>query len=33
VAHLRDELTFASMDAMVDQIGRDAAEARRIVGA
>jgi riboflavin kinase/FMN adenylyltransferase len=32
VARLRDELTFPSMDAMVEQIGRDAAEARRIVG-
>jgi riboflavin kinase/FMN adenylyltransferase len=32
VARLRDELTFPSMDAMVQQIGRDAAEARRIVG-
>jgi riboflavin kinase/FMN adenylyltransferase len=32
VAHLRDELTFPSMDAMVEQMGRDAAEARRIVG-
>jgi riboflavin kinase/FMN adenylyltransferase len=33
IAHLRDELTFPSMDDMVQQIGRDAAEARRIVGA
>jgi len=33
VAHLRDELTFPSMDAMVEQIGRDASEARRIIGA
>ena len=33
IARLRDELTFPSMDAMVQQIGRDAAEARRIVGA
>jgi riboflavin kinase/FMN adenylyltransferase len=33
IARLRDELTFASMDAMVQQMGRDAAEARRILGA
>jgi riboflavin kinase/FMN adenylyltransferase len=33
IAHLRDELTFASMDAMVQRMGHDAAEARRIVGA
>jgi riboflavin kinase/FMN adenylyltransferase len=33
VAHLRDELTFPSMDAMVEQIVRDASEARRIIGA
>jgi riboflavin kinase / FMN adenylyltransferase len=32
VAHLRDELTFPSMDAMVEQMVRDAAEARRIIG-
>jgi riboflavin kinase/FMN adenylyltransferase len=31
IARLRDELTFPSMDAMVQQIGRDAAEARRIL--
>jgi riboflavin kinase / FMN adenylyltransferase len=33
IARLRDELTFPSMDAMVQQMGRDAAEARRILGA
>jgi riboflavin kinase/FMN adenylyltransferase len=33
VAHLRDELTFASMDAMVRQMGCDAADARRVLGA
>ena len=33
VAHLRDELTFPSMDDMVQQMVRDAAEARRIIGA
>ncbi len=33
VARLRDELTFASLDAMVQQIGRDAADARRVLGA
>ncbi len=33
MAHLRDELTFPSMDAMVEQMGRDAAEARRMMGA
>jgi riboflavin kinase/FMN adenylyltransferase len=33
VARLRDEQTFASMQAMVEQIGRDAAEARRLLGA
>jgi len=32
VAHLRDELTFPSMDAMVQQMGRDAADARRMLG-
>ncbi|HTY49140.1 MAG TPA: bifunctional riboflavin kinase/FAD synthetase [Steroidobacteraceae bacterium] len=31
VAHLREELHFASVDAMVAQIHRDAAEARRIL--
>jgi riboflavin kinase / FMN adenylyltransferase len=33
VARLRDELTFESMDAMVVQMHRDAAEARSILGA
>jgi riboflavin kinase/FMN adenylyltransferase len=33
IAHLRDELTFPSMDDMVQQMVRDAAEARRIIGA
>jgi riboflavin kinase/FMN adenylyltransferase len=33
IARLRDELTFPSMDAMVQQMNRDAAEARRILGA
>lgn len=33
VAHLRDEMTFASMDAMVHQMGCDAADARRMLGA
>jgi len=33
VARLRDEQTFESMDAMVVQMHRDAAEARRILGA
>jgi riboflavin kinase / FMN adenylyltransferase len=33
VALLRDEQTFASMDAMVVQMHRDAADARRILGA
>ncbi|HEY2418450.1 MAG TPA: bifunctional riboflavin kinase/FAD synthetase [Steroidobacteraceae bacterium] len=33
VALLRDEQTFESMDAMVVQMHRDAAEARRILGA
>jgi len=33
VAHLRDELTFASMDAMVKQMGCDAADARRVLRA
>jgi riboflavin kinase/FMN adenylyltransferase len=32
-ALLRDEQTFESMDAMVVQMHRDAAEARRILGA
>jgi FAD synthase len=30
---LRDEMTFASMDAMVHQMGCDAADARRMLGA
>jgi riboflavin kinase/FMN adenylyltransferase len=33
IARLRDELTFASMGAMVQQMGRDAADARRLLGA
>jgi riboflavin kinase / FMN adenylyltransferase len=33
IARLRDELTFPSMEAMVERMRRDAAEARRIVGA
>ena len=33
IAHLRDELTFPSMNDMVQQMVRDAAEARRIIGA
>jgi len=33
ITRLRDELTFASMDAMVQQMGLDAAAARRILGA
>jgi len=33
IARLRDELTFPSMDAMVQQMHLDAAAARRIVGA
>jgi riboflavin kinase/FMN adenylyltransferase len=33
IARLRDELTFPSMDAMVERMGHDAAEARRIAGA
>ncbi|HEY3731503.1 MAG TPA: bifunctional riboflavin kinase/FAD synthetase [Steroidobacteraceae bacterium] len=33
VARLRDEATFPSMDAMVQQMRRDAAEARRALGA
>jgi len=33
ITRLRDELTFASMDAMVEQMGLDAAAARRILGA
>jgi len=33
VTRLRDELTFASMDAMVQQMQLDAAAARRILGA
>jgi riboflavin kinase/FMN adenylyltransferase len=33
IAHLRDELTFPSMDDMVQQMVRDAAEARRVIGA
>ena len=33
VTRLRDELTFESMAAMVVQMHRDAAEARRILGA
>jgi riboflavin kinase/FMN adenylyltransferase len=33
IAHLRDELTFPSMDDMVQQVVRDAADARRIIGA
>jgi riboflavin kinase / FMN adenylyltransferase len=33
IAHLRDELTFPSMDDMVQQMVRDAADARRIIGA
>jgi FAD synthase len=32
ITRLRDELTFASMDAMVQQMGLDAAAARRILG-
>ncbi|MGH8231006.1 MAG: bifunctional riboflavin kinase/FAD synthetase [Steroidobacteraceae bacterium] len=32
VARLRDEATFASMDAMVQQMQRDAADARRVLG-
>jgi riboflavin kinase / FMN adenylyltransferase len=32
IARLRDELTFPSMDAMVQQMGRDAADARRLLG-
>jgi riboflavin kinase/FMN adenylyltransferase len=32
IARLRDELTFPSMDAMVQQMGRDAADARRMLG-
>jgi riboflavin kinase / FMN adenylyltransferase len=32
IARLRDELTFPSMDAMVHQMGRDAADARRLLG-
>ena len=33
ITRLRDELSFASMDAMVEQMGLDAAAARRILGA
>jgi riboflavin kinase/FMN adenylyltransferase len=33
ITRLRDELTFASMDAMVQQMRLDAAAARRILGA
>ena len=33
IAHLRDELTFPSMDDMVQQMVRDAADARRVIGA
>lgn len=33
VAHLREELSFPSMDAMVEQMRQDAAEARRVLGA
>jgi riboflavin kinase/FMN adenylyltransferase len=33
VTLLRDEQTFESMDAMVVQMHRDAAQARRILGA
>lgn len=33
VARLRDELTFPTMEAMVQQMGRDALEARRILAA
>jgi riboflavin kinase/FMN adenylyltransferase len=32
ISRLRDELTFPSMDAMVQQMGLDAAAARRILG-
>jgi riboflavin kinase/FMN adenylyltransferase len=32
IARLRDELTFPSMGAMVQQMGRDAADARRLLG-
>ncbi len=32
IARLREELTFPSMGAMVQQMGRDAAEARRLLG-
>jgi riboflavin kinase/FMN adenylyltransferase len=32
IARLRDELTFPSMGAMVQQMGRDAADARRLQG-
>jgi riboflavin kinase/FMN adenylyltransferase len=32
ITRLRDELTFASMDAMVEQMGLDAAAARQILG-
>ncbi|HEY1724767.1 MAG TPA: bifunctional riboflavin kinase/FAD synthetase [Steroidobacteraceae bacterium] len=32
VARLRDEASFASMDAMVQQMRRDAADARRLLG-
>jgi riboflavin kinase/FMN adenylyltransferase len=32
IARLRDELTFPSMDAMVQQMWRDAADARRLLG-
>jgi riboflavin kinase/FMN adenylyltransferase len=32
VARLRDEATFPSMDAMVQQMQRDAADARRVLG-
>jgi riboflavin kinase/FMN adenylyltransferase len=33
VTRLRDELSFPSMDAMVEQMVLDAAAARRILGA
>src|SRR5580658_6868057 len=32
IARLRDELTYPSMGAMVQQMGRDAADARRLLG-
>ena len=32
VAHLRDELAFDSVDALIEQMGRDVDATRRLLG-